>query len=89
MYDRTGPHLSFSVQSQVQGVIGIMKDNIGKVLDRGEKLEDLEDKSGERRAAAVGRTEAGLQHSLTPRFHSPAFFIALNPGLPRTFFSQP
>ena len=26
--------------------MGIMKDNIGKVLDRGEKLTDLQDKSG-------------------------------------------
>ena len=28
------------------GVIGIMRDNLSKVLDRGEKLEDLEGKSG-------------------------------------------
>ena len=36
-----------SVQRQVQGVMGIMKDNISKVLDRGEKLTDLQEKSGE------------------------------------------
>ena len=41
------------MQSQVQGVIGIMKDNINKVLDRGEKLEDLEDKSGRTIATAL------------------------------------
>ena len=35
------------VQQQVQGVMGIMKDNISKVLERGEKLTDLQDKSGE------------------------------------------
>ena len=37
---------SLRVQSQVTGVIGIMRDNLSKVLDRGEKLEDLEGKSG-------------------------------------------
>ena len=35
------------VQNQVSGVISIMKDNITKVIDRGEKLEDLEEKSGD------------------------------------------
>jgi len=34
------------VQGQVSGVIGIMKENISKVMDRGEKLETLEEKSG-------------------------------------------
>ncbi len=34
------------VQSQVSGVISIMKENISKVMDRGEKLESLEEKSG-------------------------------------------
>ena len=32
-------------QEQVEDVVGIMRDNIGKVLDRGDKLGDLEDKS--------------------------------------------
>ena len=27
-------------------VIDVMQDNIGKVMDRGERLEDLQDKSG-------------------------------------------
>ncbi|CAI8009452.1 Vesicle-associated membrane protein 4 [Geodia barretti] len=35
------------VQRQVQGVMGVMKDNISKVLERGEKLTDLQDKSEE------------------------------------------
>ena len=35
------------VQNQVSNVIGIMKDNISRVMDRGEKLDDLEEKSGE------------------------------------------
>ena len=34
------------VQNQVTEVIDVMKDNIGKVLDRGEKLSELESKSG-------------------------------------------
>lgn len=34
------------VQNQVSGVINVMKTNIGKVIDRGETLEDLEEKSG-------------------------------------------
>ena len=36
----------YRVQNQVSGVINTMKDNIGKVLERGDKLEDLEEKSG-------------------------------------------
>ena len=34
------------VQEQVSGVITVMKDNINRVLDRGDKLEDLQEKSG-------------------------------------------
>lgn len=34
------------VKSEIKGVMGIMQDNISKVLDRGSKLEDLQDKSG-------------------------------------------
>ena len=30
----------------MSGVIGVMRDNIGRVMERGEKLEDLEEKSG-------------------------------------------
>ncbi|XP_038063677.1 vesicle-associated membrane protein 4-like [Patiria miniata] len=33
------------VQRQVEEVVDIMHDNIGKVLDRGERLEDLQEKS--------------------------------------------
>ncbi|XP_072016763.1 vesicle-associated membrane protein 3-like [Amphiura filiformis] len=35
------------VQRQVDEVVDIMKDNVDKVLDRGEKLEDLQEKSDE------------------------------------------
>jgi vesicle-associated membrane protein 4 len=35
------------VQSQVDEVIDVMQENISKVIDRGERLEDLQDKSGE------------------------------------------
>ncbi|XP_015754473.1 PREDICTED: vesicle-associated membrane protein 4-like [Acropora digitifera] len=34
------------VKSEIQGVMGVMQNNISKVLDRGAKLEDLQDKSG-------------------------------------------
>jgi vesicle-associated membrane protein 4 len=33
------------LQNQVDEVVDIMQSNIGKVMDRGEKLEDLHDKS--------------------------------------------
>ncbi|XP_068695159.1 vesicle-associated membrane protein 8-like [Montipora capricornis] len=33
------------VKSEIKGVMGIMQNNISKVLDRGTKLEDLQDKS--------------------------------------------
>ncbi|XP_060065721.1 vesicle-associated membrane protein 4-like [Ylistrum balloti] len=33
------------LQNQVDDVVGIMKDNMGKVIDRGDRLEDLQDKS--------------------------------------------
>ena len=38
--------LFIRLQGQVSEVINVMQDNIGKVLDRGDKLEDLQDKSG-------------------------------------------
>ena len=34
------------MQGQVSDVMDVMRDNIGKVLQRGEKLDDLEEKSG-------------------------------------------
>ena len=34
------------VKSEIKGVMGVMQNNISKVLDRGAKLEDLQDKSG-------------------------------------------
>ena len=41
-------------QAEVDGLVGIMRDNVGKVLDRSAKLDDLEDKSGSRSLARVG-----------------------------------
>ena len=51
---------SLRVQSQVTGVIGIMRDNLSKVLDRGEKLEDLEGKSGKDPCLLKGDHTPGL-----------------------------
>ncbi|XP_055351670.1 uncharacterized protein LOC129597979 isoform X2 [Paramacrobiotus metropolitanus] len=33
------------VQQQVQGVMGVMQDNINRILERGERLDDLEERS--------------------------------------------
>ncbi|XP_064616702.1 vesicle-associated membrane protein 4-like [Liolophura sinensis] len=33
------------LQGQVHEVVGVMKDNVSKVLERGERLEELQDKS--------------------------------------------
>lgn len=40
--------LSFqtSVQNQVDEVIDVMQENITKVIERGERLDELQDKSG-------------------------------------------
>ena len=38
--------LSHRIQSQVDDVVDIMKSNVNKVLERGDRLEDLQDKSG-------------------------------------------
>jgi len=35
------------VQNEVDEVIDIMQNNIGRVMERGERLEDLHNKSGE------------------------------------------
>lgn len=34
------------LQNQVGEVIDVMKDNVNKVMDRGYKLEELQDRSG-------------------------------------------
>lgn len=41
------PSVVLSVQSQVDEVIDVMQENISKVIERGERLDDLQDKSGE------------------------------------------
>lgn len=46
----TDPFTVSRVQSQVDEVIDVMQENISKVIERGERLEDLQDKSGESRA---------------------------------------
>ena len=38
-------------------VIDVIKDNVDKVLDRGEKLEDLQEKSGEAPTTGRGRRD--------------------------------
>ncbi|XP_065176011.1 uncharacterized protein LOC135805823 [Sycon ciliatum] len=41
------------VQDQVADVVGVMQANIGKVLDRGDRLEDLQDKTDDLAAGAL------------------------------------
>lgn len=41
------PTCVLRVQSQVDEVIDVMQENISKVIERGERLDDLQDKSGE------------------------------------------
>ena len=40
------PDLISRVKDELSSATNIMRDNLGKVLDRGERLEDLEAKSG-------------------------------------------
>ncbi|XP_071097538.1 vesicle-associated membrane protein 4-like [Haliotis cracherodii] len=41
---RSDPKIS-TLQNQVDDVVDVMKNNVSKVLDRGERLDDLQDKS--------------------------------------------
>lgn len=45
--------LCSSVQNQVDEVIDVMQENITKVIERGERLDDLQDKSGAMLNAAL------------------------------------
>lgn len=61
------------VQSQVDEVIDVMQENISKVIERGERLDDLQDKSGESHAPgrrvllhACVNTHAHMEHFITP-----------------------
>lgn len=49
----TLPLLCSSVQNQVDEVIDVMQENITKVIERGERLDDLQDKSGAMLNAAL------------------------------------
>nr|XP_015211956.1 PREDICTED: vesicle-associated membrane protein 4 [Lepisosteus oculatus] len=42
------------VQTQVDEVIDVMQENITKVIERGERLDELQDKSGERERGLMG-----------------------------------
>ncbi len=48
--DQSLPACVLRVQSQVDEVIDVMQENISKVIERGERLDDLQDKSGESRS---------------------------------------
>lgn len=57
--------LCSSVQNQVDEVIDVMQENITKVIERGERLDDLQDKSGVALNAALLDCSPGslLHHS--------------------------
>ena len=57
---------------------GIMKANISKVLERGEKLEALDDKAG-------GDVVAVCMKAMGPRFHSLVFIH----GVKKSWGTQP
>ena len=45
--NNAGSSKAAQVQQQVDEVVGIMQDNIHKVVQRGEQLESLQNKTGE------------------------------------------
>lgn len=51
------------MQSQVDEVIDVMQENISKVIERGERLDDLQDKSGESHQGCVCVCFVELQNS--------------------------
>ncbi|XP_056234249.1 vesicle-associated membrane protein 4 isoform X2 [Seriola aureovittata] len=52
------------VQSQVDEVIDVMQENISKVIERGERLDDLQDKSGSLSLNSSGLTSILSEASL-------------------------
>lgn len=59
------------VQSQVDEVIDVMQENISKVIERGERLDDLQDKSGESHRDSVCfdvQSQMKLTQTLSVRF---------------------
>ncbi|XP_048453104.1 uncharacterized protein si:ch73-234b20.5 isoform X1 [Rhincodon typus] len=58
-----GPEKLSNLQGQVNDVKGIMSQNIEKVLERGEKLDDLIIKTDDLQASDVGRDHTKRQHS--------------------------
>lgn len=55
------------VQSQVDEVIDVMQENISKVIERGDRLEDLQDKSGESHTVRVVRLWHEIDVKSRPR----------------------
>ncbi|KAI0691423.1 hypothetical protein BC835DRAFT_1360334 [Cytidiella melzeri] len=49
-----------AIQQQIDDTVGIMRENITKVAERGERLDQLQDKTGESYVLAVGVEPPGL-----------------------------
>ncbi len=43
-----GPSKTAAIQQQIDDTVGIMRENITKVAERGERLDTLQDKTGKR-----------------------------------------
>lgn len=66
------------VQSQVDEVIDVMQENISKVIERGERLDDLQDKSGESHRDTeyfcVSTSQMKLTQTLEGMFYQSSLF---------------
>lgn len=60
--------LKTSVQNQVDEVIDVMQENITKVIERGERLDELQDKSGTDMSRASQSYRPGSGSALLPLF---------------------
>ncbi|KAG2461385.1 ITPA pyrophosphatase, partial [Polypterus senegalus] len=72
--------ISHRVQTQVDEVIDVMQENITRVIDRGERLEELQDKSGSR--LQQQSQEAAAEHVVDRLSGEWLPFMPRMPGLP-------
>lgn len=50
----TGNHKTAAIQAQIDDTVGIMRENINKVAERGERLDSLQDKTDNLAVSAQG-----------------------------------
>ncbi|CDO55570.1 similar to Saccharomyces cerevisiae YOR327C SNC2 v-SNARE involved in the fusion between Golgi-derived secretory vesicles with the plasma membrane [Geotrichum candidum] len=49
-----GNHKTADIQNQIDGTVGVMRDNINKMVERGEQLDNIQDKTDNLAQAAQG-----------------------------------